>query len=45
MSSQKIKDVLGFETSLTIRDAVKDLKLAFEKNFYPIPYLMKNILT
>ncbi len=35
VSSQKIKDVLGFETSLTIRDAVKDLKIAFEKKLLP----------
>ncbi len=30
VSSQKIKDVLNFETKLTVRDAVKDLKKAFE---------------
>ncbi len=35
VSSQKIKDVLGFETNFTIKDAVKDLKLAFEKNLLP----------
>ncbi len=35
VSSQKIKDILGFETSLTIKDAVNDLKLAFEKNLLP----------
>jgi hypothetical protein len=35
VSSQKIKDVLGFETSFTIKDAVKDLKLAFERNLLP----------
>ena len=44
VSSQKIKDVLGFETNFTIKDAVKDLKIAFEKNFYPTLFLMKNIL-
>ncbi|MDA9696727.1 SDR family oxidoreductase [Candidatus Pelagibacter sp.] len=31
VSSQKIKDILGFQTKYTIKDAVKDLKLAFEK--------------
>ena len=31
VSSQKIKDILGFETKLTIRDAVSDLKNSFEK--------------
>ncbi len=30
VSSQKIKDVLNFETKFTVRDAVKDLKKAFE---------------
>ena len=32
VSSEKIKDVLGFETEYTIKDAVKDLKNVFEKN-------------
>jgi len=32
VSSQKIKDILGFETSFTVKDAVQDLKNAFEKN-------------
>ena len=31
VSSQKIKDVLGFETKFTIQDAVSDLKSSFEK--------------
>ena len=31
VSSQKIKDVLGFETKFTIQDAVLDLKKEFEK--------------
>ncbi len=31
VSSKKIKDVLGFETKYTIKDAVRDLKEAFEK--------------
>lgn len=31
VSSQKIKDILSFQTKYTIKDAVKDLKLAFEK--------------
>ena len=30
VSSQKIKDILGFETKLTVRDAVLDLKNAFK---------------
>ncbi len=31
VSSQKIKDVLGFETKYSVKDAVFDLKVAFEK--------------
>ena len=31
VSSQKIKDILGFETKHTVKDAVVDLKNAFEK--------------
>ena len=31
VSSQKIKDILGFETKYTIQDAVSDLKDSFEK--------------
>ena len=31
VSSQKIKDILGFETKYTIRDAISDLKISFEK--------------
>ena len=30
VSSEKIKHVLGFETKYTIKDAVEDLKQAFE---------------
>ena len=33
VSSEKIKRVLGFETKYTIKDAVLDLKNAFEKKF------------
>ena len=38
VSSEKIKDILGFKTNFTIKDAVLDLKFAFEKN------LLKNSL-
>ena len=31
ISSEKIKDIIGFRTKLTIEDAVQDLKIAFEK--------------
>ena len=31
VSSQKIKDIIGFTTKYTVRDAVIDLKTAFEK--------------
>ena len=31
VSSEKIKDILGFETKYTVKDAVYDLKSAFEK--------------
>jgi nucleoside-diphosphate-sugar epimerase len=31
ISSEKIKDVLGFETKYTVKDAVADLKKSFEK--------------
>ena len=31
VSSKKIKDILGFETKYTVKDAVVDLKNAFEK--------------
>ena len=31
VSSEKIKNTLGFETKYTVKDAVKDLKNAFEK--------------
>ena len=31
VSCKKIKDVLGFETKYTIKDAVNDLKMSFEK--------------
>ena len=33
ISSDKIDEVLGFKTEKTIEDAVKDLKVAFEKAF------------
>ena len=32
ISSKKIKDIIGFETSYTIKDAVVDLKIAFQEN-------------
>ncbi len=32
VSSEKIKQVLGFETKYTVKNAVSDLKIAFEKN-------------
>lgn len=35
ISSQKIKDELGFETTHTIRDAVEDLCAAFDKGLLP----------
>ncbi len=35
VSSEKIKSVLGFTTSFTIRDAVNDLKNAFENKMLP----------
>ena len=31
VSSKKIKDILGFETKYTVKDAILDLKTAFEK--------------
>ena len=31
VSSEKIKDILGFKTKHTVKDAVQDLKDAFEK--------------
>ena len=31
VSSEKIKSILGFETKLTVEDAILDLKEAFEK--------------
>ena len=31
MSCKKISEILGFNTKLTIKDAVMDLKEAFEK--------------
>ena len=31
VSSKKIKEVIGFETKYTVKDAVQDLKEAFEK--------------
>ncbi len=35
VSSKKIKDILNFEATFTIKDAVKDLKEAFENNKLP----------
>ena len=32
ISSKKIKDIIGFETSFTIKDAVVELKSAFQEN-------------
>ena len=32
VSSMKIKNILGFETKYTVKDAVLDLKREFEKN-------------
>jgi len=32
VSSEKIKNVLGFETKYTVKNAVSDLKIAFENN-------------
>ena len=34
ISSEKIKNILNFETKFTIDDAVKDLKNAFEKKLF-----------
>ena len=31
MSSEKIKEILNFETKYTVKNAVSDLKNAFEK--------------
>ena len=33
VSSQKIKEVIGFEAQFTVKDAVKDLKEAFQKKY------------
>ena len=35
VSSKKIDEVLGFRTKFTVKDAVADLKQAFEKNLLP----------
>lgn len=35
VSSEKIKQTLGFTTKYTVRDAVSDLKIAFEKKLLP----------
>ena len=35
VSSEKIKEMLGFETKYTVKDAVLDLKEAFEKKLLP----------
>ncbi len=37
ISSQKMKEILNFEASSTIKDAVKDLKNAFSKNLFVDP--------
>ena len=37
ISSQKLKNILNFETKFTISDAVKDLKKAFENNLLKDP--------
>ena len=44
VSCEKIKNILGFETKFTIKDAVQDLKNSFEKRFYKIPLKMKCFL-
>ena len=35
VSCEKIKDILGFQPKKTVKDAVIDLKDAFEKNLLP----------
>ena len=35
ISSQKLKKILSFESKFTIKDAVDDLKIAFEKGLLP----------
>lgn len=35
VSSEKIKNIINFEPKFTIKDAIKDLKIAFEKNKLP----------
>lgn len=35
VSSEKIKNILGFETNYTVKNAVEDLKNAFENNLLP----------
>ena len=37
VSSDKIKKLLNFDTKFTISDAVNELKLAFEKNYFKDP--------
>ena len=44
VSSKKIEDLLGFKTMNTVKDAVADLKVAFEKNYCLILLKMKDIL-
>ena len=44
ISSEKIKNKIGFESQRTIKDAIVDLVLAFEKNYIQILYQMKCIL-
>ena len=35
VSSEKINSILGFKTKFTVKDAVTDLKKAFERNLLP----------
>ena len=35
VSSEKIRNILGFSTKYTVKDAVSDLKNAFEKGLLP----------
>ena len=36
VSSQKIKEILGFETKFSVKDAVSDLKMHLKVNYYQI---------
>lgn len=42
ISSDKIKNVLNFNTLFTIKDAVNDLKTAFDKKYFVDPLLNEN---